>query len=233
MQKHVDAGLSLASLRESQIHFTKLLIGRTKSHFPVLYQESIELIKHFVDHAQKDTYLAYEARFELADLVIISSSCLRKLFERLIPSMQETAEQTADEDIAVMLRRAEELIAEADVCKSLRVPILPHPMNPFHAKVFKIHWRIAQVKLQMKRLATKKLKAAADCGATSDEMGADGAHVEATKGARVLFKCWACDKDGPLVCTGCKTARFCSHTCQHRVWKQHKQDCRALAGKQR
>jgi hypothetical protein len=50
-----------------------------------------------------------------------------------------------------------------------------------------------------------------------------------SRGARPLFKCWGCDSEAAMVCSRCRTARFCSAECQRKAWKQHKEECNRLS----
>ncbi|KAJ7760073.1 hypothetical protein DFH07DRAFT_816803 [Mycena maculata] len=39
-----------------------------------------------------------------------------------------------------------------------------------------------------------------------------------------------CGKHADLICSGCKTARYCGAECQKKDWKTHKKDCKSSSG---
>jgi hypothetical protein len=111
-----------------------------------------------------------------------------------------------------MLHRVDDIISRAENAKQFMLPSFRPPEDDQYPAIHHVKAGLGVLKLDLKR-----------------RLGASGKTSEKNS----VVKCWACDKEGRLVCSKCKVARFCGVECQHRVWKDHKKDCKALCEKKK
>jgi hypothetical protein len=198
----------LQLVREQHMLHIDALIGVCMQDHDPRTTQCVPRLRKYVDGAQRDAYRYYRAHYDLAEALLLPAQM--KLETNSEPGKEGQAKELSD-----VVTQVDEIINRAEKYKHCHIPVLQPLTEAEYPK-------IAQTK---GILTMMKLGVPLDVIATS-------ARVQETDTNRAL-KCWGCDNEAHLTCTGCKTARFCWVECQHRTWKQHKKECRALGGGQK
>jgi hypothetical protein len=192
-------------------------IGRAMQHFPLLLDKAIELLQKYLDHAQRDSHRFYHAHWDLAYALFASAA------RKFDAKTDEASSKLLFAEAQQIVRRIDLVLLDAEKCIPDFLPISKPPLDNEYAIIPQVRSHIIQFKLEIReRLMREK---GGKGGNTPPSLG--------KKGGKTELKCWGCDKEGGLVCSRCKTARFCSAECQKQAWKQHKPDCNKICGAQK
>ncbi len=201
---YIHTELPLETVRKHHMLYVEQNMGRAMQNFPLLIDKSIELLQKYVDHAQRDSHRFYHAHWDLAQALLASAMM------KFDAKTDETAAKKVLDEVQHMVCRIDKAVRDAENCKRDFLPISEPPLDTEYPIISLVKSQLTMFKLEIKSRTREK----------GNKKG----------GKAGIIKCWGCDNEGKLVCSRCKTARFCSAECQKKAWKQHKPDCNKISG---
>jgi hypothetical protein len=208
---HGITEVPLKLVREQHLLHVDALLGITTQYVDLCTKASIPRLRRYVDGTQRDAPRFYQTHYDLAEAMLVSAQN-----EMLSAGDANLVPVSKARDIAGIILQVDDVIQRAERYKNCHLPTVPPPTEAEYPKIAEVKGILSMMKMGL------PLEAAA----TSVFSGAR----EADAGVKEGVKCWGCDKEARLVCSRCKTAKFCGAECQRRTWKTHKIDCNAMSG---
>jgi hypothetical protein len=206
--------LPLQVVKQQHLTITGCFIGRAMVEFPLKREAGVGYLQEYLDTSQVDETRYYETHFDLALALALGTRAYSSITDM---NARDSAQYEAKGPKAVhgtdeVIAHMERLVARAQQFKHCRIPILALPDDE----------ELPEALNTKSMLACLKIAKTVQAGKVKNHSKMTSAHA--------AYKCWGCNKEAQLVCTGCKIARFCGRDCQVKNWKQHKLDCSRFSG---
>jgi hypothetical protein len=204
--------LPLHLVREQHMLDIDAMIGMHMQYLDQRTTQCVPRLRRYIDGTQHDAYRYYHTHYDLAEALLLTDIA-EKDSAKAGRKVVDPAKTLTDVIIQV-----DEVIKRAEKYKHCHIPVLPTPTEAGYPKISEVKGILNMMKL--------------GCSPHEAVMSAFSSVQESdmTINTKPALKCWGCENEAHLTCTGCRTAKFCSVECARRAWKEHKKDCRTLGG---